>query len=112
MGTPQHCFMARGNQASIQGELHPLRRKEQSPARQAGRLDALGHGDSPSEELGVKDNEGILFQGLSRDPSKLSDEAGDGASAMDKLEGGFWQRKQLPIPCGSPLHKVSERHNP
>lgn len=29
-------FMARGNQASSQGELHPLRREELSPARQAG----------------------------------------------------------------------------
>lgn len=86
MGTPQHCFMAKGNQASIQGELHPLRRQELSPARNAGGL-SWDMGDSPSEELGVKDNEGILFQGLSRDPSKLSDEVGDAASAMKKLEG-------------------------
>lgn len=86
MGTPQHCFMARGNQASIQGELHPLRREELSPARKAGWM-PWDMGDSPSEELAVKDNEGILFQGLSRDPSKLSDKAGDVGPAIKKLEG-------------------------
>lgn len=49
-----------------------------------GRLDALGHGDSPSEEFRVKDIGGSPFQGLSRDPSKLSDQAVDSAAATMK----------------------------
>ena len=51
---------------------------------QQGRLDALGHGDSPSEEFRVKDIGGSLFQGLSRDPSELSDKAVDSAAATIK----------------------------
>lgn len=48
------------------------------------RPDALGHGDSPSEEFRVKDIGGSLFQGLSRDPSELSDKAVDSMAARIK----------------------------
>lgn len=86
MGTLQHYFLARGKQASIQDELHghPVRGVVSC---QQGRLDALGHGDSPSEEFRVKDSGGSLFQGLSRDSSELSDKAVDSAAATMKSGG-------------------------
>lgn len=47
----------------------------------AKRVCSTQHGDSPSEEVRVKDIAGSMFQGLSSDASKLPDTTVDSAAA-------------------------------
>lgn len=58
-----------------------MQRQERDCLLPAKRVCSTQHGDSPSEEVRVKDIVGSMFQGLSRDASKLPDTTVDPAAA-------------------------------